>query len=160
MNKAAQLSPQQEFRMTQQRRVILQETKRANTLPRADEVYGMARRRLPHISLSTVYRNLKILSECGMIQKLELGGSQKRFDGCKEKHYHIHCIRCGYVGDLTTAETLDIENAFRGRSDCEIVGHRLELIGLCPHCKKERPGVTKRPRGGAEKGSDGRRRWR
>lgn len=142
------MSQNRKFRMTRQRQVILQEINKVDTHPTAGEVYEMVRRRLPHISLGTVYRNLDILSECGMIQKLELGGGQKRFDGCTEKHYHIRCIRCGRVGDLTTPKTLDIENAFGGKSDYEIVGHRLELLGLCPKCKKERRDQRKRITGG------------
>jgi Fur family ferric uptake transcriptional regulator len=142
------LSQNRKLRMTHQRQVILEEIKKVDTHPTADEVYEMVRRRLRHISLSTVYRNLDILSEYGMIQKLELGGGQKRFDGRTEKHYHIRCIRCGRVGDLTTTKTLDIENALGGKSDYEIVGHRLELLGLCPKCKNEKQDQRKRITGG------------
>jgi len=150
------LSQNRKFRMTRQRQVILQEINKVDTHPTADQVYEIARRRLPHISLGTVYRNLEILSECGMIQKLELGGSQKRFDGCREKHYHIHCIGCGRVGDLTTAKTLDIENTFRGKSDYEIVGHKLELLGLCPQCRKRKKAPTNKPRRRAGRRSNNR----
>ena len=62
------------YRMTRQREVILEEILNAKAHPSADEVYEMVRKRLPRISLGTVYRNLEILSELGEIQKLELGG--------------------------------------------------------------------------------------
>ena len=58
--------------MTQQRRVILEELRKHNTHPSADEVYDMVRARLPKISLGTVYRNLEILTELGEIQTLAL----------------------------------------------------------------------------------------
>jgi hypothetical protein len=83
-----------------------------------------------------------------MIHKLELGGGQKRFDGCTEKHYHVRCIRCGRVGDLRSDKTLDLEKALGGKSDYEIVGQRLELLGLCPKCKKERRDQRKRAAAG------------
>jgi Fur family ferric uptake transcriptional regulator len=67
--------------MTRQRKVILEELRNVDTHPSADEIYEMVRKRLPHISLGTVYRNLEILSETGAIQKLELGCAQKKFDG-------------------------------------------------------------------------------
>ena len=123
--------------MTQQRRVILEELRKAHSHPTADEVYEKARRRLPRISLGTVYRNLEILSECSMIQKLELGGTQKRFDGNLRNHYHVRCIRCGCIEDVPMEPLTSIESAIRGVSDYEIIGSRLEFIGVCPQCKKE-----------------------
>ena len=105
--------------------------------PTADELYERARRRLPRISLGTVYRNLAVLSECGMIQKLELGGAQKRFDGNVDNHYHTRCIRCGRIEDVPMENLTPIENNLRGMSDYEIIGTRLEFIGICPRCNKE-----------------------
>jgi Fur family ferric uptake transcriptional regulator len=123
--------------MTRQRRVILEELNNIDSHPTADEVYERARRQLPRISLGTVYRNLEILSEYGMIQKLELGGTQKRFDGKVENHYHIRCIRCGCIEDVTTTNLTNIEHAVRGTIDYEIIGIRVEFIGICPQCKEE-----------------------
>jgi Fur family ferric uptake transcriptional regulator len=85
--------------MTRQRQIILEELRKADTHPSADEVYETVRKRLPRISLGTVYRNLEILSELGEIQKLELGGDLKRFDRKPNKHYHIRCMNCGRVDD-------------------------------------------------------------
>lgn len=124
------------FRMTHQRRVILDELKKVTSHPTADKVYEMVRQRLPRISLGTVYRNLEILSKCGMIQKLELGGNQQRFDGNTKNHYHVRCIRCGRVDDVPVEPVAMFEDALRRVSDYEIIGHRLEFVGLCPQCKK------------------------
>ncbi len=131
------LTSAKKFVMTRQRRVILEEIRNINAHPTADEVYERARRRLPRISLGTVYRNLEILSEWGMIQKLELGGSQKRFDGTVENHYHVRCMRCDSVKDVPMEPLTTFENAIRRVSDYEIIGSRLEFIGVCPRCKKE-----------------------
>ena len=57
------------LRMTRQRKVILEELCKVDTHPSADEVYALVRKRLPRISLGTVYRNLEILAESGDIQK-------------------------------------------------------------------------------------------
>jgi Fur family ferric uptake transcriptional regulator len=128
------------FMMTRQRRVILEELRKLESHPTADEVYELARRRLPRISLGTVYRNLEILSEWGMIQKLELGGTQKRFDGNVRNHYHIRCMRCSCIEDIPMQPLTTIENAVRAVSDYEIIGSRLEFIGVCPPCKKAAQG--------------------
>ncbi len=129
------LTSAKKFVMTRQRKVILEELRKTSSHPTADEVYERARLRLPRISLGTVYRNLEILSECGMIQKLELGGSQKRFDGTVENHYHVRCMRCDSVKDVSMEPLTTFERALRGASDYQIIGSRLEFVGLCPRCK-------------------------
>lgn len=122
--------------MTRQRRIILEELKRVTSHPTADEVYEMVRRRLPHISLGTVYRNLELLSEGGEIQKLEAVSAQKRFDGNPDNHYHIRCTGCLRIDDLDIEQITGIEDIVKSQGDYEIIGHRLEFIGLCPRCRK------------------------
>jgi len=124
------------FRMTAQRRVILEELKKLHSHPSADEIYELVRRRLPRISLGTVYRNLQILSECGLIQKLELGSGQSRFDGNPDNHYHVRCVRCGRVEDVAIEPIPIPESAVRELNNYDISGHRLEFIGVCPNCKQ------------------------
>ena len=153
-NKEPLLSHNRKFRMTRQRQVILEEIKKVRTHPTADQLYEMARRRLPHISLGTVYRNLEVLSECGMVQKLDLGGAQRRFDGNTKKHYHVHCTRCGRVDDVPIETVVKIQTTFQGASNYKITGHKLELLGLCPQCKKEKKALTKRPGRRAGRRSD------
>ena len=122
--------------MTRQRKAILEEIKSANLHPTADEIYKMVRRRLPRISLGTVYRNLEILSESGVVKKLDIGGTQKRFDGNPENHYHVRCIDCGRVEDIPVKSVTIIEDVFHDVCDYQITGHQLVLVGLCPVCKK------------------------
>lgn len=128
----------QKHRMTNQRQAILEEVQKVDTHPTADEVYGMVRRRLPRISLGTVYRNLEILSTSGLIQKIGPPSNQMQFDGKTDNHYHIRCINCGRVEDAPI-ETVDkLENTIREISDYSIVGHKLEFIGICPRCEEKR----------------------
>ena len=124
--------------MTEQRRVILDELRRYNNHPSADELYERVRSRLPRISLGTVYRNLEVLSELGEIQKLELSGSLKRFDGIPTKHYHIRCIECDRVDDAPIAPLNQIEDELYGATVFEIIGHNLEFTGLCPACTRKK----------------------
>ncbi|MEJ2286365.1 MAG: transcriptional repressor [Desulfobacterales bacterium] len=122
------------MRMTRQRKVILEELRKVDTHPSADEVYDMVRRRLPRISLGTVYRNLEILSQNGRIQKLEIGGTQKRFDGNPANHYHLRCLHCDRVVDTPADIDVAVDHDFENATNFKITGHRLELIGICPHC--------------------------
>ena len=125
----------QKHRMTQQRKVILQEVcKNIEAHLTADELYERVRKVLPRISLGTVYRNLEILTELGEIQKLELSGTINRFDGDARKHYHIRCMRCGRVDNAPVAPLKQIEDELYGATVFTIIGHRLEFMGLCPEC--------------------------
>lgn len=133
------LPPEQVLRQTRQRNVILQELQRMKSHPSADELYQRVRRRHPGLSLSTVYRNLDVLSEQGVIQKLDVGGTQRRYDGDLSEHHHIRCTGCGRVDDLSGNLPCCIEDAFAGRSGYKITGHRLELTGLCPKCRRKKP---------------------
>ena len=131
--------------MTEQRQVILEELKKTTSHPTADELFQMVRRRMPRISLGTVYRNLEVLSENGIIQKLEWAGNQKRYDGNFNNHYHIRCAQCNRVEDVMVEPLSVIEEKFREATDYEIMGHRLEVIGLCSKCREEVP--KRRPSG-------------
>lgn len=122
------------LRMTRQRKIILEELRKVDTHPSADEVYEMVRKRLPRISLGTVYRNLEILSEQGDIQKLEPGCSLKRFDGNPSEHCHVRCIRCDRIADVPMTTDLEIDLDKVNSADFKIIGHRLEFLGLCPRC--------------------------
>ena len=131
------LQKQQSFRMTRQRGIILEELRRNNTHPSADEIYERVRKRLPRISLGTVYRNLEILSELGEIQKLETGSSIKRFDGNPVRHYHIRCICCDRVVDAPVEPLINTSKDIHEATSYKIIGHRFKFIGVCPECSDD-----------------------
>jgi Fur family ferric uptake transcriptional regulator len=128
------LKKKSNLRMTRQRKVILEELRKVNTHPSADELYEIVRKRLPRISLGTVYRNLEILSESGNIRKIEPGCSLKRFDGNPSEHCHIRCVSCGRVVDAPMTPDLEIDLEQVNSTDFKIIGHKLEFLGLCPQC--------------------------
>jgi Fur family ferric uptake transcriptional regulator len=121
--------------MTSQRRVILDIVRASRTHPTADEVYERVRRKLPKISLATVYRNLEALSREGLINKLELGSSQKRFDPLIDDHYHIRCSICHKIEDVPKQPGQQIDSMIKKISKYKITGHTLEFTGICPECQ-------------------------
>lgn len=123
-------------RMTLQRKTILNILRQTNSHPSADEIYESVRKQLPRISLGTVYRNLEVLANMGIIQKLELGGTIKRFDWDPNKHYHIRCLCCGQVDNAPIAPLNKLEDELYGATVFSIIGHRLEFEGFCPNCTK------------------------
>jgi Fur family ferric uptake transcriptional regulator len=123
--------------MTNQREIILRELRKSRQHLSADELYERVKKSMPRISLATVYRNLEILSEAGMIAKLEISGRQKRFDFDIEEHDHIYCIKCQRVDNLTLDRksigtvNLDPDTGY------SVQGYRLEVAGICPDCQKK-----------------------
>jgi Fe2+ or Zn2+ uptake regulation protein len=121
------------FRMTRQRQIILQELRKVNVHPSADEIYSVVRGVLPHISLGTVYRNLEILSEKRYVEKLEFGG-QRRFDGNMEKHYHLQCLGCGSIEDIPQNMVESFELSPEKIRQYRVLGYRLLFQGVCDEC--------------------------
>jgi len=135
------MQSKKDFRLTRQRRIILEEMRNMRLHPNACELYDAVKSRLPHISLATVYRNLEILSEIGLVRKITISGRQKRFDINAGAHYHAHCILCGAILDIPVDpkvmpglldETGELDN-FR------VLETRIEFFGHCGAC---RPGGT------------------
>lgn len=126
-----------QLRMTNQREMILLELKKSKGHLTADELYERVRKSMPRISLATVYRNLEILSEAGIIRKLEISGRQKRFDYEVEDHDHIYCVECHRIENLQVDKSemkVPRPETVKGYT---ITGCRLEVTGVCPKCQRK-----------------------
>jgi Fe2+ or Zn2+ uptake regulation protein len=123
--------------MTRQRKAILKALRQTDSHPTADQVYLTVRTHLPNVSLGTVYRNLEFLSQDGLIRKLEVGGSQRRYDGNINDHCHVRCLHCGRVADIWI-EPISLTNTLvESHTDFEVMGHHLDFVGVCPDCQKK-----------------------
>ena len=122
--------------MTKQRRMIVEELRKTTSHPTADWIYRKVRRRLPRISLGTVYRNLELLTEHGVIRTLETAGTQKRYDGNVREHYHVRCVQCGRIADLPVEPLESVKKVLNLKvPDFTLTGLHLELFGLCSKCR-------------------------
>jgi len=125
-------------RMTRQRRVILEVLQGLHTHPSADEVYAEVRRRLPRVSLATVYRNLELLSDQGLIRKIGHCDVQMRFDADLHPHFHLRCLECGSLEDSPIEPCSQIDQAVQSMQDLGVIGYRLEFYYRCPSCRGKR----------------------
>ncbi len=126
-------------RNTRQRQVVLEELRKLVSHPTASDVYELARRRLPRISLGTVYRNLEILTREGRIRRLDSMGSEARFDGDVSDHHHVRCVRCESVGDVHGLTDPMARADMTHLGGYEILGYRLQFEGVCPACQEAQP---------------------
>ncbi len=125
------------FRMTEQRRVILDEIQKADDHPSADQIYERVRHRLPRISLGTVYRNLDALVAEGLVARLESAGRPMRFDGRTCTHQHLRCTECDRVDDVfLTLPPMMREPHGELKGYC-LKACEVEFRGLCPDCRDD-----------------------
>jgi len=136
-------------RTTRQLKAVLEEMERFGSKhfhPTAAEVYSAVKKRLPRISLATVYRNLEKLAEQGEILKLSVPNAAARFDANTEPHHHIRCIVCGRVDDLPADISVKLPRGMSEVEGYEVVGYSVEVIGICKRCRSKgrRRKATKR----------------
>ena len=84
--------------------------------------------------MSTVYRNLNILLEQGLVQKIDFGSTFDRFEATIEPHYHFVCTSCDAIIDLSIPFQADLDEKVRALTGFSPVRHRTEFFGFCPAC--------------------------
>jgi Fe2+ or Zn2+ uptake regulation protein len=126
---------QQGYRMTRQRAVVLEELSKTKEHPKADEIYQMVRKRMPHISFGTVYRCLKLLQELGMVRELNFGKCYSRFEVSNEAHQHFTCTSCCRVLDVDEPLAVSVSGVLVGGRRMKVTDYRLEFYGVCADCQ-------------------------
>lgn len=120
-------------RLTSQKEFILEYLKSTKSHPTAEQVFEKVKKKLPRISLGTVYRNLDTFSKKKIIK--ELPGIKKRYDADLFPHYHFFCKNCHQVFDIERTplnlDNLKLETDHIGSvENCEIFTY-----GICKKCK-------------------------
>lgn len=125
-------------RITPQRHAVLEYLLTSMSHPTADEIYKALEGKFPNMSVATVYNNLRILREIGLVRELTYGDDSSRFDSSPEEHYHIICEDCGKIVDFHYPTLDEIESLAEKVSGFEISHHRMELYGICNDCVAEK----------------------
>lgn len=123
-------------RITPQRHAVLEFLLSSMTHPTADEIYKGLEGKFPNMSVATVYNNLRVLKEIGLVRELTYGDSSSRFDCTTSDHYHIICNSCGKIVDFHYPSLDEVESLAEQVAGFNISHHRLELYGTCEECSK------------------------
>lgn len=121
-------------RNTIQRDLVLEAVRRLNH-PTADEVYNEVSAVYPRVSRGTIYRNLNLLTENGILLKIPLPNYPDHFDTTLHNHYHIVCRGCGRVDDIPLADQQPLIDRIPS-CGYQIDTHYILLYGLCPACRE------------------------
>lgn len=121
-------------RETRQRRVVYETVKGTFSHPTADWIFEEVRTTLPKISLGTVYRNLSVLKDEGMVREIYGIDRRAHYDANTSPHAHFICTDCGSISDVHTAPNHDWRS-LKELVGCEISGQRTEFLGVCSACR-------------------------
>jgi Fe2+ or Zn2+ uptake regulation protein len=103
----------------------------------AEEIYALAKKRDPNISLATVYRTLKVLKQVGVVQERHLDpeGQKHHYEMTAKAHYHFTCLECGRVIEFESHLIERASQELAEKLDLDILHARVHLEGYCPDCK-------------------------
>ena len=103
--------------------------------PGAEWVYEQVKTEIPDISLATVYRNLNLFKEQGLIVSVATVNGVERFDGNTAPHVHFICNGCGNIVDLHTISVPEeLNSAATKASGGQVSTCQLTFTGLCENC--------------------------
>jgi Fur family ferric uptake transcriptional regulator len=127
------------LRMTGQRRTIARVLTASEDHPNVEEVYRRANRVDPRISLSTVYRTLKLFEAKGILERHEFGAGRRRYEEVPRQHHdHLIDVKTGRVIEFRNEEIERLQERVARDLGFELVGHKLELYGVpLPNKKKK-----------------------
>jgi len=124
-------------RRTKQKEAILEVLKSADSHPTANWIYEQVRKKIPHISLGTVYRDLKMLARNGEIAEVDFASNQSRYDGRTGNHYHFRCLKCDRFFDINEKVDLEIDKRVALKTGFDVFYHYLEFCGVCRDCRSK-----------------------
>ena len=119
------------FRVTQQRLLISEvffeeSAEHANI----DELYQQVRKRDPNIGYATVYRTLKLLTECGLAVSMQIDGT-RRFEPNRDHHDHLICTDCGKILEFENEEIEELQEKVAKELGFALTSHKMNLFGQC-----------------------------
>jgi Fur family peroxide stress response transcriptional regulator len=130
-------------RLTPQRLEIYREAARTDEHPDAEAIYRRIRKRLPAVSLDTVYRTLWLFKDLGLITALGGIHERTRFDANARPHHHFVCRQCGAIRDFDYDADREWKPPHSVKAIGEVHSTHIELRGICVQCKNKLKRPTK-----------------
>ncbi len=103
--------------------------------PSAETIYKALHQTYPTMSLATVYKALKTLVEVNLVQELNVGEGNFRYDANTIPHPHIQCMSCGRVDDIDGISFNELNEKIGVYTDYKVLSNKIYFYGLCNNCK-------------------------
>lgn len=131
MSRIERLCVKKGMRMTDQRRTIARVLSDAEDHPDVEEVYRRASAADPHISISTVYRTVKLFEDGSILEKRDFGDGRARYEVASEQHHdHLIDVRSGRVIEFRNEEIEKLQRVVARELGYRLIDHRLELFAV------------------------------
>jgi Fur family peroxide stress response transcriptional regulator len=108
-------------RITPQRHAILEFLIDSMIHPTADDIFKALEGKFPNMSVATVYNNLRVFKDIGLVRELTYGDSSSRFDYDTSNHYHIICQQCGKIVDFHYPGLDEVETLAKHVTGFEVI---------------------------------------
>jgi len=126
------------YRLTPQRIAVLKILAASTGHPSVEQIYESVKADFPTTSLATVYKTVTLLKEMGEVLELGFSHDSNRYDGNKPyPHPHLICIHCKNIVDQEMATLSALPQQVAQATGFQIVGHRLDIYGICPRCQEK-----------------------
>jgi Fe2+ or Zn2+ uptake regulation protein len=122
------------YRITRQRKAILNYLVATDAHPNAQQVFQEAKKDYPGLSLATVYNTLETLARMGLIKVLDFQAIDNRHETNLAPHVNLICTVCGKIQDFEQGSTIHM-NKVKKELGFEVKGFRLEYYGICSECR-------------------------
>lgn len=122
------------YKQTDKREDILRLFRNDKRYISAKEVLNTLKDQYPGLSFDTIYRNLSLFAELGILEVTELEGEKKFRFTCSVNHHHHHfiCLTCGKTKQIDHCPMEIISDELDG---FDIIGHKFEVYGTCKECQ-------------------------
>lgn len=137
MENLSTMFKEKNLKLTPQRYAIYKYLKSTKVHPSAEMIYTELKINYPTMSLATVYKTLKTLIEIDLVQELNVGEENFRFDANTSMHPHIMCLKCGKVDDIEVVDFSFLNKEAEKYCNYHIQDHQLYFYGTCPECRKK-----------------------
>jgi len=124
------------IKITHQRMEIYRAVASTKEHPDAVTVYRRVKKRIPTISLDTVYRNLKLLAEHALISIVGMSQESLRFDANMRPHHHFACVKCGMIRDFSSGVIGGLAMPDEAKAFGAPLSLHLEVKGICTACQR------------------------
>ncbi len=125
------------LRVTSQRALILEIIRQGHL--DADEIYRQARGKQANISLSTVYRTLRMFKKLGLVEELHFDEEHHHYEvKPSAEHHHLVCLNCGKIMEFEYPLSLKMKRDIARRKDFEVTGVEIRMTGYCSKCRQNR----------------------
>lgn len=128
---------EKKLKLTPQRIAVYKYLKSTFTHPSAEAIYNAIHEEYPTMSLATVYKTLKTLVEVDLIQELNVGENNFRYDANTTSHPHIQCTSCGKVDDIFNLDFSNLNKDAEVISKYTVLSSQIYFYGICPSCSKK-----------------------